>query len=151
MNKKNKAALIVIGIVIMICPMIPVSSSLFGKTGHITEITRVERILVPAEILKTTAFKKSQECLVGKIPAAALDQFKRLVDPPQAPEAVDGLKRKRRAGGGEFGRLAEMLERVLKAALGARKAPGDIDPQGMPGRVGGAFGRLPVMAERPMG
>ena len=47
-KKKSKAAdriaPVVIGIIIALCSMIPVSSSLFGQTGYITEITRTERI-----------------------------------------------------------------------------------------------------------
>jgi hypothetical protein len=47
-KKKGKAAdriaPVVIGIIIVLCSMIPVSSALFGQTGYITEITRTERI-----------------------------------------------------------------------------------------------------------
>ena len=45
-GKKNgsRIAPIIIGAILVICSMIPVSASLFGQTGHITEITRVERI-----------------------------------------------------------------------------------------------------------
>jgi|GEM_PF-2419544 len=47
-KKKGKAAdriaPIIIGMILVLCSMIPVSSSLFGKTGYITEITRTERI-----------------------------------------------------------------------------------------------------------
>ena len=47
-KKKNKAASriapIIIGVILILCSMIPVSSSLFGQTGYITEITRTERI-----------------------------------------------------------------------------------------------------------
>ena len=40
----NRIAPIIIGVIIVLCSMIPVSSSLFGQTGYITEITRTERI-----------------------------------------------------------------------------------------------------------
>ena len=47
-KKKNKGssrvAPIILGAIIILCSMIPVSASLFGQTGYITEITRVERI-----------------------------------------------------------------------------------------------------------
>ena len=47
-KKKNKApsraAPLILGIILVVCPMIPVSSSLFGQTGHITEIRNVERV-----------------------------------------------------------------------------------------------------------
>ena len=47
-KKKNKApsrvAPIILGIILVVCPMIPLSSALFGQTGYITEINNVERI-----------------------------------------------------------------------------------------------------------
>ena len=47
-KKKNtngrKIAPIIIGAVVILCCMIPVSASLFGQTGYITEITRTERV-----------------------------------------------------------------------------------------------------------
>ena len=49
-NKKKKkkgssrAAPIILGIILVVCPLIPVSSSLFGQTGYITQINNVERI-----------------------------------------------------------------------------------------------------------
>ena len=47
-KKKSKVAdriaPIVIGIILVICCMIPVSANLFGQTGYITEITSTERI-----------------------------------------------------------------------------------------------------------
>ena len=35
---------IIIGVIIVLCGLIPVSSSLFGRTGYITEITQNERV-----------------------------------------------------------------------------------------------------------
>jgi len=45
-KKQNgkKTVPIVIGAIIIVCCMIPISSSLFGQTGYITEITRSERV-----------------------------------------------------------------------------------------------------------
>ena len=43
-NAADRIAPIVIGIILVLCSMIPLSSSLFGQTGYITEITRTERI-----------------------------------------------------------------------------------------------------------
>ena len=49
-NKKKKKKLadriapVIIGIILVVCSMIPVSSSLFGQTGYITEIIRTERV-----------------------------------------------------------------------------------------------------------
>ena len=43
-KKKNRISPIIIGVVMIICCMIPVSVSLFGQTGRITEITGSERI-----------------------------------------------------------------------------------------------------------
>ena len=40
----SRIAPIVTGAILVLCCMIPVSSNLFGQTGYITEITRVERI-----------------------------------------------------------------------------------------------------------
>ena len=47
-KKKNKApsraAPLILGIILVVCPMIPLSSALFGQTGYITEINNVERV-----------------------------------------------------------------------------------------------------------
>jgi len=40
----NQIAPIIIGAIMVLCCMIPVSSSLFGQTGYITEITSSKRI-----------------------------------------------------------------------------------------------------------
>ena len=42
-RKADRIVPIIIGIIIVVCCMIPVSSSLFGQTGYITEITSSER------------------------------------------------------------------------------------------------------------
>ena len=39
----SRIAPIILGAILVLCSMIPVSANLFGQTGHITEITRVER------------------------------------------------------------------------------------------------------------
>ena len=43
-KKESRIAPIVIGVVMIVCCMIPVSASLFGVTGYVTEITNSERI-----------------------------------------------------------------------------------------------------------
>ena len=56
MSKKKKkkgssrAAPIILGIILVVCPMIPLSSALFGQTGYITEINNVERFGGRADI-----------------------------------------------------------------------------------------------------
>ena len=42
--KADRIAPIIIGVIITLCSLIPVSASLFGQTGYITEITRAERV-----------------------------------------------------------------------------------------------------------
>ena len=43
-KKESRITPIVIGVVMIVCCMIPVSASLFGRTGHITKITSSNRV-----------------------------------------------------------------------------------------------------------